>query len=49
VVTTPVIDNLLAEIETSSLSKDHGKPEAVNIRETRRAYDRAVKLPGSLC
>ena len=46
--TSPAIDNLLAEVETSALVADPVSDAAVNARETRRAYDRAVKLPGSL-
>ena len=46
--TTPAIDNLLAEAETSDLMADPISDVAVNIRETRRAYDRARKIPSSL-
>src|SRR4051794_20379304 len=46
--TSPAIDNLLAEVETSPLVGDPLSDAAVNVRETRRAYDRAVKLPGNL-
>jgi carboxypeptidase Taq len=46
--TSPVIDNLLAEVESSPLVTEPESDPAVNVRETRRAYDRAVKLPTSL-
>jgi carboxypeptidase Taq len=46
--TSPTIDNLLAEVESSPLVADPHSDAAVNIRETRRAYDRARKIPGSL-
>ncbi|HWE02751.1 MAG TPA: carboxypeptidase M32 [Tepidisphaeraceae bacterium] len=46
--TAPAIDHLLAEVETSDLMSDRESDAAVNVRETRRAYDRARKLPGSL-
>ena len=46
--TSAVIDDLLAEVEGSSLVEDPQGDVAVNVRETRRAYDRARKLPGSL-
>ncbi|HET6246207.1 MAG TPA: carboxypeptidase M32 [Tepidisphaeraceae bacterium] len=46
--TSPAIDNLLAEVETSALAGEPESDVAVNVRETRRAYNRAVKLPGAL-
>ncbi|HZK82848.1 MAG TPA: carboxypeptidase M32, partial [Humisphaera sp.] len=46
--TAPAIDHLLSELETSDLISDRDSDAAVNVRETRRAYDRARKLPGSL-
>lgn len=46
--TSPVIDNLLAEVEASNLVADPASDAAVNVRETRREYDRARKLPSSL-
>lgn len=46
--TTPVIDNLLAEVETSPLVSDPLGDAAVNVREARRSYNRAVKLPATL-
>jgi carboxypeptidase Taq len=47
-VTAPRIGEWLAIVEQSSLMSDPHSDEAVNIRETRRSYDRAVKLPTSL-
>ena len=46
--TAPAIDHLLSELETSDFVSDRHGDAAVNVRETRRAYDRARKLPGSL-
>ena len=46
--TSAVIDDLLAEVESSALMHDAHGDVAVNVRETRRAYDRARKIPGSL-
>ncbi len=46
--TSPRIGELLSELETSS---DLGEPDsdrAVNVREARRSYDRATKLPRRL-
>src|SRR5437763_12470402 len=39
--TAPQIGELLAEVEGSALGED----AAANVREIRRSYDRAVKLP----
>src|SRR5437773_7507141 len=44
-LTAPEIGQLLAEVEGSSLVKDPESASAVNVREIRRSYDRAVKLP----
>ena len=46
--TAPKIGELLAEVESSSLVGDPVSDAAVNVREIRRNYDRAVKLPASL-
>ncbi len=46
--TSPKIDELLREVETSDSIRDQESDPAVNVRETRRQYDRATKLPGSL-
>ncbi len=47
-VTDPIIGDWLAVVETSPLSQDPLSVQAVNIREWRRAYDRAVKIPEKL-
>jgi carboxypeptidase Taq len=46
--TSPKVGELLATLESSDLVKDADGDPAVNVRETRRAYDRAVKVPESL-
>jgi carboxypeptidase Taq len=46
--TDPKIGELLATIEGSSLIADTDSPEAANVRELRRAYDRSTKLPPAL-
>jgi carboxypeptidase Taq len=46
--TAPVIGELLAQVESSDLVRDGGADAAANVRELRRAYDRAVKLPAAL-
>jgi carboxypeptidase Taq len=46
--TSPRVGELLATIERSDLVKDRDSDAAVNVRETRRSYDRAVKVPTSL-
>src|SRR5438067_3834656 len=45
--TAPVIGDLLTELQTSSLAREEGIP-AANLREIRRSYNRAVKLPKEL-
>jgi carboxypeptidase Taq len=47
-LTAPRVGELLAEVEGSPLVKDRESPPAVNVREVRRSYDRAVKLPKEL-
>jgi carboxypeptidase Taq len=47
-LTAPEIGDLLAEVEGTALVQDPESPPAVNVREVRRAYDRAVKLPKEL-
>ena len=47
-LTAPQIGELLAEVESAPLVSDAGVGAAVNVREIRRAYDRAVKLPQEL-
>jgi carboxypeptidase Taq len=46
--TAGAVGQLLAEVEASGLVRDPGGDAAVNVRELRRAYDRAVKLPPGL-
>src|SRR5688572_17696861 len=46
--TSPRLGELLATVEGSDLVGDRGSDPAVNVRETRRAYDRATKLPTAL-
>ena len=47
--TDPRIGDLLAACESQTpLTADPTSPEAVNIREIRRRYDRATKLPAEL-
>lgn len=47
--TSPRIGELLAALEESGdLQADADSDAAVNVRETRRSYDRAVKLPARL-
>lgn len=45
--TAPEIGDLLAEVEESNLLREAG-PTAANVREIRRTYDRATKLPPAL-
>jgi carboxypeptidase Taq len=47
-LTAPEIGTLLAEVEQSPLVRDAEADPAVNVREMRRHYDRAVKLPKEL-
>lgn len=46
--TSPRVGELLAQVEGTPLVADRYTDAAVNVRETRRAYDRATKLPTSL-
>ncbi len=46
--TSPQIGEWLAAVESSPLVKEPTSDAAVNVRHTRRAYDRATKLPLSL-
>lgn len=46
--TAPRIDEWLREVESSDLVRDPESDPAVNVRETRRKYDRARKLPATL-
>lgn len=47
-MTDPKIDEMLAEVENSPLIHDPLSAESVNIREWRRLYDRACKIPEPL-
>jgi carboxypeptidase Taq len=47
-LTAPRIGELLAEAEQSPLAKDSASDVAANVRNIRRIYDRAVKLPKEL-
>ena len=47
-VTDPRLGDLLREVEDSSIAKDRLSVEAVNVREIRRSYDKATKLPRTL-
>ena len=46
--TAPEIGDLLAQVEQSDLVRGAGSPAAVNVREIRRTYTRATKLPPAL-
>ena len=46
--TAPRIGELLGDVESSDLVKDPDGDAAVNVRELRRSYDRATKIPASL-
>lgn len=47
-LTVPMVGDLLATVESSALVKESSGDAAVNVREIRRQYDRAVKLPKEL-
>ena len=47
-LTSPRIGELLGQVEGSSLVKTADSVEAVNVRDIRRTYDRAVKMPAKL-
>ncbi len=47
-LTAPVVGELLAAVEVSPLVRDASSPASANVREIRRLYDRAVKLPKTL-
>ncbi len=47
-LTAPVIGERLSQIEGTSLVAEPDSIPAANVREIRRAYDRAVKLPSDL-
>jgi carboxypeptidase Taq len=43
--TDPKVGELLAEVEGSDVVSEPDSPEAANVREIRRSYDRLTKLP----
>lgn len=45
--TSPTIGDWLSELESSELARN-GNPQAANVREMRRQYNKMVKLPESL-
>src|SRR5262249_36523619 len=47
-LTRPELGDLLAAVENSSAVADPRSAEAVNVREWRRAYNRACRLPRGL-
>src|SRR5579884_2312154 len=47
-LTDPEIGRLLGEVEGSPAARDPDGEQAANVREIRRTYDRAVKLPKEL-
>ncbi len=47
-LTDPKVGEVLAAVEGSPLVKNADADEAVNVREIRRGYDRAVKMPPKL-
>jgi carboxypeptidase Taq len=47
-VTAPEVGRLLEEVEGSTMVRDADSVAAANVREIRRSYDRAVKLPKEL-
>src|SRR5688572_29759646 len=44
----PRVGELIAAVEGTDLVRDPESDAAVNVRELRRSYDRATKLPASL-
>lgn len=46
--TAPRLGELLGQLETGKFASDGETPQAVNIREARRDFDRATKLPRRL-
>src|SRR5262249_7607621 len=47
-LTAPEIGELLGEVESSPLIREEDGVPLTNVREIRRAYDRAVKIPKEL-
>ena len=46
--TSPKVGEMLDEIENAGILTDPLSPDAVNVREIRRLYDKKVKIPKSL-
>src|SRR6476469_9199616 len=46
--TDPKVGECLGVVEGSAIVNDSDSPAAANVREIRRSYDRAVKLPKDL-
>ncbi len=46
--TAPRVGELLSQLEEATGGSDEETPEAANIREARRSYDRAVRMPKRL-
>jgi carboxypeptidase Taq len=46
--TDPRVGEHLSQVEGSDLIADAGSPEAVNVREWRRTFDRATRIPPEL-
>jgi carboxypeptidase Taq len=46
--TDPRYDEFLSVLESSPLVSDVESPEAVNVRELRRGYDREIRMPRKL-
>lgn len=47
-LTDPQVGEWLAQVESSTLMADPQADEAANIREWRRSYDRAIRVPAAL-
>jgi carboxypeptidase Taq len=47
-LTAPAIGELLAAVESSPSAREGDSERAANVREIRRSYDRAVKIPKEL-
>ncbi len=47
-ITDPHVGDILSKLEDSPIMKDGLKPEAVNVREMRRVYDKRTKVPKKL-
>lgn len=47
-ITDPKVGDILEKLEDSKVMKDALKPDAVNVREMRRVYDKRTKVPRKL-